>query len=191
MSSSEELMGEARSGTLEQVYMSPVSASLLLFARMLTLLLSTTVIVIIPMTLLALLLKIQIALRWEEGLALIITLLGLFGFTLALSGLTLVFKHIEALIDLVQNALLFLTGALLPVSHFPVWLAIITQTLPITQGIIVLREVALGQQSWENIWSNGSLIWLCVNSTCYLTVGVLIFKWGERVAKEQGSLGHY
>jgi len=191
MSSSEELMGEAQSGTLEQMYMSPVSAGLLLFGRMVALLLSTTAIVVIPMSLLAVLLKIQIPLRWEEGVALAITLLGLFGFTLALSGIALVFKQIDALADLVQNALLFLTGALLPVARFPEWLMLIAQTLPITQGIIVLRQVALEQQSLNDTWASGSLVWLCINSVGYLLLGMLVFKWGERVAKVQGSLGHY
>lgn len=191
MSSSEELMGEAQAGTLEQMYMSPIPAGLLLFARMLALLLSTTVMVVLPMAALALVLRIQIPLRWEELVTLVITLLGLFGFTLALSGMALIFKQIEALADLVQNALLFLTGALLPVSRFPEWLTIIAQSLPITQGIIVLRAVALQQVSLEKAWSDGSLVLLCVNSACYLLAGMVIFKCGERVAKMQGSLGHY
>lgn len=191
MSSSEDLMGEAQAGTLEQMYMSPIPASLLLFARMIALLLSTTVMVVIPMAVLALILRIQIPLRWEELAVLAITLLGLFGFTLALSGMALIFKQIDALADLVQNALLFLTGALLPVSRFPEWLTIIAQSLPITQGIIVLRAVTLQQASLGQVWANGSLILLCVNSACYLLGGMVIFKCGERVAKMQGSLGHY
>lgn len=191
MSSSEDLAREMQAGTLEQIYMSPVSASLLLFARLVAMLLSTTVIVAVPMIILALLLKIQIPLRWEEGAALGITLLGLFGFTLALSGIALVVKQIAALADLVQNLLLFLTGALVPVSHFPEWLTIISQSLPITQGIMVLRDVALSEQSLGKAWADGSLVWLCINSASYLIIGLLIFKWGERVAKVRGSLGHY
>ncbi|HEU5230963.1 MAG TPA: ABC transporter permease [Ktedonobacteraceae bacterium] len=191
MSSSEDLMREMQAGTLEQIYMSPVSASLLLFSRLLALLFSTTIIVMVPMTIMALLLKIQIPVRWEGILALAITLLGLFGFTLALSGIALVFKQIGALADLVQNALLFLTGSLLPVSRFPFWLTLIAQTLPITQGIIVLRAITLQGHSLLQVWSDGSLFWLCVNSGCYLMLGLMVFKWGERVAKMRGSIGHY
>lgn len=191
MSSSEELIGEAQSGTLEQMYMSPIPAGLLLFARMLALLLSTTVLVVLPMTALAVLLRIQVPLRWEELAILALTLLGLFGFTLALSGMALIFKQIDALADLVQNALLFLTGALLPVSRFPEWLTIIAQSLPITQGIIVLREVALQDASLGKVWTEGSLVLLCINSIGYLLVGLAIFKYGEHIAKMQGSLGHY
>lgn len=191
MSSSEDLAREMQAGTLEQIYMSPVSASLLLFARLIAMLLSTTVIVTIPMTVMALVLRIQVPLRWEEAVALGITLLGLFGFTLALSGVALIVKQIAALADLVQNLLLFLTGALVPVAHFPGWLAAIAQSLPITQGIIVLRGIALSHQSLSGTWANGSLVLLCANSASYLIVGLLIFKWGERVAKVRGSLGHY
>lgn len=191
MSSSEDLTREMQAGTLEQIYMSPVPASLLLFARLIAMLLSTTVIVTIPMTLLALVLRIQVPLRWEEAVALGITLSGLFGFTLALSGIALIVKQIAALADLVQNLLLFLTGALVPVGHFPGWLVAIAQSLPITQGIMVLRNIALSHQSLGQTWANGSLVLLCVNSASYLIVGLLIFKWGERVAKMRGSLGHY
>ena len=191
MSSSEEMAREMQAGTLEQIYMSPAPASLLLFSRLIAMLLSTTVIVAIPMTILALLLKIQVPLRWEEGVTLAITILGLFGFTLALSGVALIVKQIAALADLVQNLLLFLTGALVPVSHFPGWLTVISQSLPITQGITVLRDVALAQQSLGKAWADGSLILLCVNSASYLILGLLVFKWGERIAKMRGSLGHY
>jgi ABC-2 type transport system permease protein len=77
------------------------------------------------------------------------------------------------------------------VAHFPGWLAIIAQSLPITQGIIVLRAIALSQQSLGRTWADGSLVLLCVNSVGYLVVGLFIFKWGEQVAKMRGSLGHY
>lgn len=191
MSSSEDLMGEAQAGTLEQMYMSPMPASILLMARMIALLISTTLIVVIPMTVIALLLGIHIPLHWETLVALVITLGGLFGFTLILSGMALIFKQISSLADLVQNLLLFLTGSLLPVSRFPGWLTAITQTLPITQGIIVVRQVTLDQLSLAQAWTKGSLVLLCINSVCYLLAGILIFKWGEHIAKVQGSIGHY
>lgn len=124
-------------------------------------------------------------------MVLCVILAGLFGFTLMLSGFGLVFKQIEALADLLQNALLFLTGALLPISHFPAWLAIIAQTLPTTQGIIVLRSVMLDGRSLAAVWADGSLLLLLVHSTLYVVVGWLIFKWCERTAKRQATLSQY
>jgi ABC-2 type transport system permease protein len=77
------------------------------------------------------------------------------------------------------------------VSHFPSWLEAFTKTLPITQGIIVIRNVMLGGQSLSSTWADGSFIWLCINSAIYLCAGWLLFKWCERIAKRQGSLSHY
>ncbi len=191
LTTSEDLMWEAQSGTLEQMYMSPTTSELLVLGRVLATLISTTIMVALTSIALTFLLGIHIPLRWEGLPVLIITLIGLFGFSLMLGGAALVFKQIEALADLLQNALLFLTGSLLPVSHFPNWLEAFTKTLPITQGIIVIRNVMLSGQSLSSTWADGSLIWLCINSGIYLCAGWLIFKWCERIAKQQGSLSHY
>ncbi|OLD63910.1 MAG: hypothetical protein AUF65_00960 [Chloroflexi bacterium 13_1_20CM_50_12] len=173
LTTSEDLMSEAQSGTLEQMYMSPVPSELLVLGRMLATLVSTTTMVLLTSISLVLPMHINIPLR------------------LMLGGAALVFKQIEALADLLQNALLFLTGSLLPVNHFPYWLEAFAKTLPITQGIIVIRNVMLGGQSLTSAWANGSLIWLAIHSTLYLCCGWLIFKWCERFAKKQGSLSHY
>ena len=191
MSTSGDLVGEAQAGTLEQMYMSPIAPGLLLLGRMFALLVSTTFLVILPTLCITLLLGIHIPLRWEGIPVLLITLAGLFGFTLILSGAALVFKQISELADLVQNTLLFLTGSLLPISRFPTWLAAIAKTLPITQGIIVLRNVVLNGQSLSSSWSDQSLVWLLVHSTIYISAGWIIFKWCEHFARKQGSLGQY
>lgn len=191
MSTSEDLMTEAESGTLEQMYMSPAPTELLVMGRMFATIISTTIMVALTSALLILLLGISFPLRWESLPVLLLTLVGLSGFALMLGGAALVFKQIGALADLVQNALLFLTGSLLPISHFPGWLAFICKTLPITQGIIVLRNVTLGGQSLYSAWMDRSLVWLIIHSMVYLCAGWLIFKWCERIARQQGTLSHY
>ena len=191
MSASADLLGEAQAGTLEQTYMSPVSASLLLLGRMLALLISTTALVLLISGLLILLLGISLPLRWEGLPVFFLTLIGLFGFTLALSGAGLIFKQTDTLANLIQNMLLFLTGSLLPIERFPHWLAAISATLPITQGIIVLRQILFADESLSSAWQNGSLFWLVVHSALYLIAGLLVFQWCERIAKQMGTLGQY
>jgi len=186
-----DLLGEAQAGTLEQMYMSPIPAELLLLGRMCAILLTSTIMVFLTTGMLALVLHIQLSLHWEGIPVLFLTLIGLSGFTLILAGAALVFKQVDALADLIQNAMLFLTGALLPIDHFPSWLATIAHTLPITQGIIVLRNVELNNQSLMAAWMNGSIPWLALHSAVYLSIGWLVFKWCERIAKRRGTLGQY
>ncbi|MEO7020525.1 MAG: ABC transporter permease [Ktedonobacteraceae bacterium] len=191
MSTGADLVGEAQAGTLEQMYMTPARTEILILGRVLATLLTTTIMVLLTSIALALLLGISIPLRWEGLVIMGLTLAGLFGFALILGGLTLIFKQVDALADLIQNALLFLTGSLLPITHFPPWLAFFARTLPITQGIDVLRNVLLNGQSLITVWDNKSLIWLIVNSSVYLIIGWVLFKYSERVAKQQGSLSQY
>ena len=90
-----------------------------------------------------------------------------------------------------QNALLFLNGAFLPVDRLPVWMEAFARTLPTTQGIIVLRRIVLDGASLAAVWQEGSLIWLVVHSAVYFVVGWFFFKWCEKKAREQGALGQY
>jgi ABC-2 type transport system permease protein len=191
LSTGTDLVSEASAGTLEQMYMSPVATEWLLLGRMLAQLISTTILALIPATSLILLLHISIPLHWESLPVLGLTLAGLFGFTLVLTGLGLVFKQIDSAVDLIQNLLLFLTGSFVPVSLFPGWLEAIARTLPTTQGIIVLRSVTLQGQLLAEVWASGSLGWLIVHTCLYLCAGWLVFKLCERYARRLGSLGQY
>lgn len=191
LSTGAELVGEAQAGTLEQTYMSPVPPAILLIGRMLAILVTTTIMLVPPMLGIALVFHIQYTFHWEVIPVLALTLAGLFGFSLALSGAALVFKQIAALADLTQNLMLFLTGALLPVTLFPGWLTVVANTLPITQGIIVMRSVVLSGKSLGATWADSSLIWLIVNSAVYITLGSLVFIWCEATARRSGSLGQY
>ncbi len=188
---SADLTGEAQAGTLEQMYMSPAPAEALLLGRIFAMLITTTLMIVLTGLGLVFILHINVPLRWEGLLVLLLTLVGLFGFTLILGGATLVFKQTEALADLIQNMLMFLTGSLLPINRFPEWLSIVARTLPITQGIDVLRRVEQNGESLVAVWNDQSLIWLIVHSCIYLCVGWVIFKWCEKTAKEQGTLSQY
>lgn len=190
-STGSELVGEAQAGTLEQTYMSPVPPSILLIGRMLALLIATTIVLVLPMVGIVIFFHIQYTFHWESIPVLILTMAGLFGFSLIISGAALVFKQIDSLADLTQNIMLFLTGALLPVTLFPDWLAAVAKTLPITQGIIVLRSIVLSGKSFGTVWGDGSLPALIVNSAIYIVLGGVIFFWCEVTAKKSGSMGQY
>jgi ABC-2 type transport system permease protein len=188
---SSDLTDEAQAGTLEQMYMSPAPAEVLLLGRIFAMLITSTILVLLTALGLVLLLHITLPLRWESIPVLILTLVGLCGFTLILGGATLVFKQTESMADLIQNMLMFLTGSLLPIDRFPQWLSIIARTLPITQGIDVLRRILQNGESLRSVWDDWSLIWLIIHSSIYLCVGWVVFKWCEKIAKKQGTLSQY
>jgi len=185
------LRGEMNAGTLEQMSMSPTPVGLILLGRVLANLLVTTAQVLLMGTVMSLILGIHIPLRCAGLPVLLLTLFGILGFGFVVAGAVLVFKQVESFANLIQNGLAFLNGSFLPIEAMPAWMAGFARVLPSTQGIVVLRQVVLHGQSLASVWRDGSLPWLIAHSAIWFAAGWLAFSVGERVAKEQGSLGQY
>ncbi len=185
------LTGEASVGTLEQIYMSPVPPWLVIVGWVAANFLLSTVLVVLVGVVLALVLTVTLPLEVAALLPFSLTMIGLLGFGYAIGGLTLVYKQISSVSSLLTNVLLFLNGALLPVSYFPEWLETITKVLPTTQGIIVLRRVVVDGASLAAVWQDGSMVFLAVQSAVFLLAGWVLFNVGERIAKQRGTLGQY
>ena len=185
------LRDEMQCGQLEQLYMSPAPAQVLLLGRAFSTLIFTTAMVSIIAVAMIALFGIPMPMRVEALPVFALTLAGLHGFGYALGGATLVFKQTGPLSNLLTNALLFINGAILPVDRLPEWMQTVVKLLPSTQGIAVLRNVILNGQPLGAAWADGSLIWLVVHSVLFFMAGWLVYKWCEGVAKRRGSLGQY
>jgi ABC-2 type transport system permease protein len=185
------LRGEINAGTLEQMSMSPAPLGLTLMGRALSNVMINTAKLAIQGVAFRLLFGLSVPVSWQGVIVLALTVLGILGFGFIIAGATLVFKQFESFANLVQNALLFLNGTILPVETMPPWLSGAAKVLPSTQGIIVLRRVVLDGQSLAAAWQDGSLIWLTVHSVIFFALGWTAFAYCERVAKRQGSLGQY
>jgi ABC-2 type transport system permease protein len=185
------LREETQTGTLEQMYMSPLSTGVLMLGRSVASLFVSTIMVGVVGIVLVLLLGVRLPVSWSALPVFALTMMGLYGFAFILAGATLIFKQVEALANMMQNLLLFMNGSLLPVDRLPGWMEAIALTLPTTQGIIVLRQVVLNGASLNQLWHEGSLFWLLIHSTVYFIVGWFFFKWCEKKARERGALGQY
>lgn len=185
------LTDEAQAGTLEQMFMSPAPIGVIVFGRVTAMFITAMIQVILVGGVLILLLDVYIPMRLIGIPVFLLTMVGLLGFGMIIGGLTLVLKQVHAIANLSQNVLIFLNGALLPVSFFPLWLEIFAKLLPSTMGIIVLRRVVLDGASLLDVWNDGSLVLLLANSLFYAVVGWSVFKYCERYAKNHGTLGHY
>ena len=185
------LRGEINAGTLEQLAMSQAPVWFLLIGRVITNLVITSVQVILMGVVTLSIIDVRINFRPEALLALGITFIGVLGFGYIIAGAMLIFKQIESLNNLFNNALAFFNGAFLPISAFPTWLASISMALPSTLGIIVIRAITLEGKTLAETWQDGSLFALIMNSVVYLLIGLGIFIFCESIAKNRGSLGQY
>lgn len=185
------LTAEAQAGTLEQIYMSPAPSNLVILGRSLSSFISATLQLLIVATLLLILFQINLPFRWEIVPILFITLLGFLGFGYMIGGITLIFKQVGPSAEILRSLLLFINGTFLPVAYMPTGLKTFAQLLPSTQGILVMRRVALDGASLADVWADGSLVFLIVHSGLFLIFGLFIFGYCEGVARRQGTLGQY
>ncbi|MCG3412368.1 ABC transporter permease [Staphylococcus massiliensis] len=191
------LQEEMQLGTLEQIYLTQTRLSQMLLGRAIgsfvfdaiggVILSSLTMIVI---TMLGSNIPFQLHdLRQLFDLRLIIilimTMIGIYGFSFILAGLSIIFKRISAISVILNYIFLFFTGLLLTDKTLPPLLDVFSKILPITWGIINIKDLLN-----ENLHIT-HLIMLIVHSAIYLTLGLLIFHYCSYIARKKGTFNHY
>jgi hypothetical protein len=119
-----------------------------------------------------------------------ITQIGALGVAYAISGLHLVYKNTNSISLGLSTILLFLTGAITPLINVPL-LYVLSRFLPLTIGIELLREIVFTNMSVLMLFTQPDFYFLILNSTFYGAVGLISLRWGQRIAREHGSLAHY
>ena len=108
-----------------------------------------------------------------------------------LGGLALLYKRIGPVTMMFRGALLFVTGAMIPVDKFPAALQMAAKFFPMTQGLIMLRKVAVSGDSLWSLIQNGDVLILIINSFSYLILGLGTFKIMENLSRDKGVIGVY
>lgn len=188
---SSSLMQEAQTGTMEQKYLSPTPAGLVLVGNIIGNLIINTGIVAVVGAVLILVFQIHYVFTPTILLVLVLTLVGIYGFGFMLAGFTLVFKQIGPMATLLQYAFMFLNGSLLPVERLPDVVQYVGYSLPSTHGIILLRRLMIDGQTLSDLLADASLATLCVHSAIYLALGVGVYLVCQRQARIKGLLGQY
>src|SRR5712691_1266685 len=185
------LLAEMQSGTLEQMYLSPLPSWLLTIGLQVASIVEAAISALVLSLFIELVVQVPIPLHWAVVLPLVLLVLSSAGYSLILGGLTLLFKRLEVLKELFQLVVLIFGGVLVPLDRMPGWMATIARFLPLTPGIDVLRKTLLDQVSLGTLAGDGTLLWLVGSAAAYLALGIVIFRWCERIAKRRGTLGQY
>src|SRR5262249_12879830 len=107
------------------------------------------------------------------------------------SGLVLAWRRVELVHELAVGLVGFFTGALIPLSQLPGWMAGIGRFAPISEGLVAMRSVLVDGGTAFSLWGGGGRGWMVGVSAAYLIIGIAAFGLGERRARRRGSLGRY
>lgn len=178
---------ESETGTLEQLCLTSLPLATLLAIRSLAYLLGTGLRGLISAAVLFFFVAPPTSVP-SLLILFLISLVGAFGLGFAFAGLALVFKRVEAITSLVFSLMIFFTGSLVGLERLGIWYNLLKFVFPLTWGISLMRQVVQGQNLIA-LWS--SLAGLLAHSIVFLLIGLGVFVWGDRKAREKGSLGHY
>ncbi len=179
------LMEEARTGTLEQVFLSPFGPARVYLARNLAGLLTTLILNFGIMVLIMLLTGVRLEFTWAALAPLAAVLLGAYGLGFILGALALLFKRIQSFLNLFQFVLMFLIMTPFELVHAP--LRNLGFLLPMTPGAGQLRALLARGEAFDPAFFGFGLL----NGVIYLVLGLWVFGRAVRAAKERGLLSGY
>jgi len=171
---------EAKRGTLEQLYMSPCGFLWTISASM-----AASFIINIIISGVLLFFMMLTTGKWLHitycalGI-LIFPALFSYGVGLIAGGLVLIFKQIQAFLQIVQFLFVFLVSA--PLSAFPFLrycpLTLSTKLL----NLVVIKDASVTVDDW---------LILVITTLFWISVGVVFFRTCERIARDKALLAHY
>ncbi|WP_245799278.1 ABC transporter permease [Virgibacillus siamensis] len=175
---------EAMKGTLEQLFMSPVKPWKILLARLFGTVFNHFVLVVF-----LLFLSMATAGEWLNlnPLAifpiLVLTLASMIGTSFVVAGLALIFKQINAFLQILQFIVAGLTFVPLSVAPYLV-------VAPFVKGVDMTRMIMIKGYTLAD-FTFSDYAWLIGNAIVYGIIGVAIYIACERHAMKKGLLGHY
>lgn len=179
------LEAEAKTGTLEQLFLSPHSAVTVFFLRALAGLAIRLMLIAVSLGLILLITGSRLAFPPLLVLPLATMLMSAYGFAFILGGLVLLFKQVRQILGALQFGLLLLIGA--PVENFTGLSRTLAFLAPMTPSAGLLRDLMARSQGLE--W--GMLAIALANGLVYLALGFVCFRRAERTAKQRGLLSGY
>ncbi|MCA1813629.1 MAG: ABC transporter permease [Halobacteriales archaeon] len=120
---------------------------------------------------------------------LVLTLVALQGMAFLMAAAGLFWKQPYALSMMFAPLLIFLSGMMFPVEALPGWVQPLSQALPLTHGLRILREAMLrGTGLGALLPSFGMLL---ATGAVFMLVGYVAFTTLERRARAKGAMGRY
>lgn len=181
-----DVAAEALKGTLEYKFTSVAPPALLLGGKALGSMITSTGFVLLVVTIIVLFFRVPITVTPGAVLALVTTLIGMYGIGFIFAGLALVAKRVSQVVTAFQVILLFITGTLAPPEAMPTPVKWLAESLPLTQGIHLARLSIVHAVSSPSAW-----VPLVVTSAIYVLVGIAIFHVFAHKARAEGLLGRH
>ncbi|NJN29791.1 MAG: ABC transporter permease [Synechococcales cyanobacterium RM1_1_8] len=179
------LEAEAKTGTLEQLFLSPFRAVTVFLLRALAGLAIRLILIAVSLGLILGITGSRLSFPPLLLLPLVTMLMSTYGFAFLLGGLLLLFKQVRQLLGGLQFGLLLLIGT--PVENLAGLGRLVALMAPMTPSAGLLRDLMARSVGLD--WAMFGIA--LANGVIYLGLGLWCFSWAERLAKQRGLLSGY
>ncbi len=121
------------------------------------------------------------------GIAL--TLVALQGLGFAMAALGLRWKQPYALAFILSPVVVLLSGMMFPIQALPAWLRPLSNALPLTHGLTIVRDGLLLDRGFSDLLPVFAR--LLATGAVLMVIGFASFRHMEKRARERGTLGRY
>lgn len=181
------LAEEINGGTLEQTPLSPAPPELQVLGRLAALAVEGLAVAATLGVIFTVAFDLHFDLRPAVVVPAALTVVAGLGYGLVITGLTVRLTSIGAVTHVVNMAVQFFGGMLVPVALFPHGLETFARFLPITLGVQALDATMAGK-ALSTTWSDGTLPLLVAYAAASFTLGMAIYSRNIRRARRQGGL---
>jgi ABC-2 type transport system permease protein len=185
------LLGEIQTGTLEQVYLSPLPSWVVAAAGRVLATISETVAVVGALYG-ATELVVGVDIGWDPAVLVPVgfLIIGSVGYSLAVGALTMAWKRIEMLNDLLILVVFFAAGVMVPLDDTPGWMVPIGRLLPIFHPIAAARSLLLDGNGL-GLFGDGGLVWMAAVTAGWFVAGAYAFHRADQTVRRDGTLTRY
>ncbi len=183
---------EQFSGTLEPLFLAPVSRISILVGAALsdTVFISFQTMILLSLATVIFGVSYSIVAIIPTILILLMMVIALYGFSFMIAGLIMVFKDPSVLTQLISQSTYTVSPVNYPLQALPAQVRFVAYIVPTTIGIVTIRQIAI--TGLFDIFSFlTSIGFLGILAVILWTLGILSFRYAERWTKERGSMGGF
>jgi ABC-2 type transport system permease protein len=190
-SSASDINRERFYGTLEFIFVAPVSFAVILIGKIIGNTIWGLLSMIISFLYLVLIFRIEIPIYhpWLFFGTFIFVLFAIIVFSFFLSLAFTLSRQAEALMNFIEYPIYLICGFLFPIAILPFWVKPISYLLPPTLAIDLLRKVTTESATFSLIGK--PLVALIILTFVYILLGVYCYRAVEKKARINGKLGVY
>ncbi|MHA1247604.1 MAG: ABC transporter permease [Candidatus Thorarchaeota archaeon] len=183
---------EQFSGTLEPLFVAPVSRVSILLGAAISDTVFTTLSAVVLLGTSCVLFGVSYSFVMVAPviLTLLLMLFALFGFGFMVAGLILVFKDPSVLTQLVDTVAFTVTPVNYPVQALPPYARFLAYLIPATIAMEVIRHLLIDAYIEMSVFLT-SIMFLLLLLVGFWVVGLAAFRYAERWTKERGSMGGF